>query len=194
MIKIGILALQGALEEHLAILDNLGITGIKIRNAQELKGIDGLIIPGGESTVFGLMGRKLNLFEALQFEIRKGLPVWGTCAGMIFLCKSVANPARIQDTLGLLDAQAVRNGFGRQVDSFIEKLDFPEMKITNYPAFFIRAPYLQNCSDNVEILATYKNKIIACRQDNIFATSFHPELTKQNDFHKYFINNFVLPI
>lgn len=191
MIKIGVLALQGALEEHLAILDNLGITGVRIRNAQELKEVQGLIIPGGESTVFGLMGRKFNLFESLQVEIRKGLPVWGTCAGMIFLCKSVANSARTQDTLGLLEAKAVRNGFGRQVDSFIKNLDFPKMGIKKYPAFFIRAPYLQNCSDNVEVLATYDNKVIACKQDNIFVTSFHPELTKKSDFHKYFIDNFV---
>lgn len=189
--KIGVLALQGALEEHLVLLNKIGVEGIRIRKAAELADIDGLIIPGGESTVFGLMGKQLDLFDALKEKIKSGLPVWGTCAGLIFLSKKVKNPAKIQDTLGLLEAEVTRNGFGRQKDSFIENLDFPEMGISSFPAVFIRAPYLDECSDNVEILHLYQDKVVACKQDNIFATSFHPELTKREDFHQYFVDEFI---
>ena len=188
--KIGVLALQGDFGEHITMLKNLGAGTVEVRLPEQLEGLDGLIIPGGESTTIGKLAVAYDLLEPLrQFGQRKA--IWGTCAGAIFLSKDIG---REQPLLGLMDIKIKRNAFGRQVDSFEADLDILELKKATgtedaYHAFFIRAPIIETVFGNAKILASLPDgRIVAAQQANLLATSFHPELTDDARFHQYFLS------
>ncbi len=188
--KIGVLALQGDFAEHIAMLKRINVEAMEVRLPEHLKGLDGLIIPGGESTTIGKLAVAYNLMEPLkQFGQRHA--IWGTCAGAIFLSKDVS---RNQPLLGLMDIKVERNAFGRQVDSFEADLDVPELKQAtgtneDYHAVFIRAPIIESVSEDAKVLASAPDgRIVAAQQGHLLATSFHPELTNDPRFHKYFLS------
>ncbi len=184
--KIGVLALQGDFAEHTVMLGRLGVETVEVRLPQQLASLDGLIIPGGESTTIGKLATAYALMEPLrEFGLHK--PIWGTCAGAIFLSKDVR---RDQPLVGLMDITVERNAFGRQVDSFETDLDVPELDMGLIPfhAVFIRAPLIESVGPQVEVLARLPDgRIVAARQDHLLATSFHPELTPDDRFHRYFL-------
>jgi pyridoxal 5'-phosphate synthase pdxT subunit len=191
--KIGVLALQGAFIEHIHILRKLGVETIEIRLPADLDGLDGLIIPGGESTTIGKLAVQYGLIEPLR-EFAGAKPVWGTCAGMIFLAKEIG---RDQPLLGLMDIVVERNAFGRQVDSFELDLQVKGLAGQNgntavpFPAIFIRAPRLVAAdeSQGVEVLARLPDgTAVAARQGHWLVTSFHPELTADDRMHRYFLS------
>lgn len=186
--NIGVLALQGDFDEHIAMLKRIGIQASEVRLPDHLQTLDGLIIPGGESTTIGKLAVAYNLMEPLiLFGAEK--PIWGTCAGAIFLSKDVH---RDQPLLGLMDIKIQRNAFGRQVESFEMDLDVPALESVApgggpYHAVFIRAPLIESIADDVSIMAQLPDKrIVAAQQGSMLATSFHPELTRDDRFHRYF--------
>ena len=182
--NIGILALQGAFKEHKDILDKLEADSYEIRKKSDLKKRpDGLIIPGGESTVIGKLLNDLDMMEELKNMIENGIPVFGTCAGLILLAKKIENDKRIH--LGCMNIEVQRNAYGRQLGSFVTEEEF--QGIGKIPMVFIRAPYIKSTGNNVKILSEVKGKIIAAEEKNILVTAFHPELTKDTRVHKYFI-------
>ena len=187
--KIGVLALQGDFAEHQVMLEKLGAEVVQVRVAVQLTGLSGLIIPGGESTTIGKLAVAYGLIEPLR-EFSKTRAIWGTCAGAIFLSKDIH---RIQPLLQVMDIKVERNAFGRQVDSFEIDLDIPALKVANqnekpYHAVFIRAPLIEEVSELVEVLARLPDgRIVAARQGKLLATSFHPELTGDDRFHRYFM-------
>ena len=189
--RVGVLALQGDFREHLAILDGLGVDGVEVRTEDDLAGVDALIIPGGESTTIGRLAKIYGLIEPLRLRIESGMPVLGTCAGMIFLATATTGPDQPQ--LRVLDAVVERNAFGSQIDSFetevrVEGLDDP------VHAVFIRAPWIDKVGGSVDVLATVadpttgRDRPVVVRQDNILATSFHPELTDDGRIHGLFLD------
>jgi pyridoxal 5'-phosphate synthase pdxT subunit len=188
--KIGVLALQGDFAEHIVMLKQLGVETAEVRLPEHLKGLDGLIIPGGESTTIGKLAVAYKLMDPLK-EFGQRHAIWGTCAGAIFLSKDVR---RDQPLLGLMDIKVERNAFGRQVDSFEEDLNVPELKqATNsdedYHAVFIRAPIIESVSGDAKVLAAVPDgRIVAAQQGHLLATSFHPELTNDTRFHEYFLS------
>ena len=188
--KIGILALQGDFAEHIAMLKRLKVETSEVRLPEHLKGLDGLIIPGGESTTIGKLAVAYNLMEPLKLFGQRHA-IWGTCAGAIFISKDVS---RDQPLLGLMDIKVERNAFGRQVDSFEADLDVPEVKQTtgtkdDYHAVFIRAPIIESVDADAKVLATVPDgRIVAAQQGHFLATSFHPELTNDTRFHEYFLS------
>ena len=188
--KIGVLALQGDFAEHIVMLKGLGVDAVEVRLAEQLDDLDGLIIPGGESTTIGKLATDFGLMEPLQ-KFGQQRAIWGTCAGAIFLSKDVS---REQPLLGLMDIKVARNAFGRQVDSFEADLDILELKQvtgTNeaFHAVFIRAPIIESVSGDAKILASLPDgRIVAAQQGRFLATSFHPELTGDSRFHAYFLS------
>jgi pyridoxal 5'-phosphate synthase pdxT subunit len=188
--KIGVLALQGDFAEHIAMLERLKVDTAEVRLPEHLKGLDGLIIPGGESTTIGKLATDYGLMEPLR-EFGKQHAIWGTCAGAIFLSKDAS---RQQPLLNLMDIKVARNAFGRQVDSFEADLDVPELKKATgksepYHAVFIRAPIIESVEKDAKVLAsTPDHKIVAAQQGHLLATSFHPELTGDGRFHEYFLS------
>ena len=188
--KIGVLALQGDFAEHIKMLKRINVETSEVRLPEHLKGLDGLIIPGGESTTIGKLAVDFHLMEPLG-EFGQRQAIWGTCAGAIFLSKDVS---RDQPLLGLMDIKVARNAFGRQVDSFEADLDIPELKKvtgskTPYHAFFIRAPIIESVSGDAKVLASVSDgRIVAAQQGHFLATSFHPELTNDTRFHEYFLS------
>ncbi|WP_297197645.1 pyridoxal 5'-phosphate synthase glutaminase subunit PdxT [Thermanaeromonas sp.] len=182
---IGVLALQGGFREHIAVLERCGVKAKEIRKKEELDGIDGLIIPGGESTTFGRLMVDFGLLDPLVNLIKGGLPVFGTCAGLVVLCREIVGSE--QPRLGVLNARVRRNAFGRQVDSFEADLEVPVLGPEPFRGVFIRAPYIEELWPPAEVLATLEGKIVAARQDKILVTAFHPELTTDERFHRYFI-------
>ena len=183
--KIGVLALQGAFREHCRMLERCNVQACEIRTPAELCEINGLIIPGGESTTIGKLMIEWNLLPAIKEQYQKGMPSYGTCAGMILLCNDIADSN--QPRLGLLDARVRRNGFGRQRESFEAMLDVPEFGEKPLAAVFIRAPYIEHCGPGVSILACVNEKIVIARQGKILVTAFHPELTDDDRVHRYFL-------
>jgi 5'-phosphate synthase pdxT subunit len=188
--KIGVLALQGDFAEHLTVLRRLGVEAVEVRLPAELEGLDGLIIPGGESTTIGKLAVAYGLVEPLRAFGREK-PIWGTCAGAIFLSKDAR---RDQPLLGLMDITVQRNAFGRQVDSFEVPLEVPALarvgkKNLPFHAVFIRAPLIESVdAPDAEILSTLEDgTIVAARQGRLLATSFHPELNDDDRFHQYFL-------
>jgi 5'-phosphate synthase pdxT subunit len=182
--KVGILALQGAFIEHEKVLDKLGIDYFEIRQSKDLSiPMDGLILPGGESTVIGKLLKDLNLFKDIQQMIKEGLPVFGTCAGLILLSKEIINDD--SSYFQTMNIKVKRNAYGRQLGSFQTYGKFNG--IGNIPMTFIRAPYIESVLGNVEVLATFDNKIVAAKQQNQLVTAFHPELTDDLSVHKFFI-------
>jgi len=186
--KIGVLALQGDFAEHLVMLHRLGVDAVEVRLPDQLDGLDGLIIPGGESTTIGKLAVDYNLMEPLhRFGLERA--IWGTCAGAIFLSKDAR---RHQPLSGLMDITVERNAFGRQVASFETDLDVPALLEVDpqprpYHAIFIRAPLIESVQGEAQVLATLDDgRIVAARQGRLLATSFHPELTRDDRFHRYF--------
>jgi 5'-phosphate synthase pdxT subunit len=184
--RIGVLASQGAFIEHIKHLSQLKVEALPVRLAPQLDGLDGLIIPGGESTSITRLMASSNLTEEVKKLARKGLPIFGTCAGMIIL--STKNSDRDVEPLGLMDIIVKRNAFGRQVDSFETELSIPVLGAKPFPAVFIRAPLIEKTNGDVEILARLADgTIVAARQGNLLVTAFHPELTDDLRFHRYFL-------
>ena len=187
--KIGILALQGGFAEHQAVLEALGVEVAQVRLPQHLAGLDGLIIPGGESTTIGRLAVDFDLMQPLRLFGREHA-IWGTCAGAIFLSK---NAGREQPLLGLMDITIARNAFGRQAESFEVDLDVPALLQVDpldrpFHTVFIRAPLIESVGQGVEIFAQLEDgRIVAARQGHLLATSFHPELTGDDRFHRYFL-------
>lgn len=187
MKTIGVLALQGSFREHLKMLGKLSdIKPIPVRTLSELNEADGLIIPGGESTTMGKLLRDFGLLEPLREKITNGLPVWGTCAGMILLANSIVGGEPVH--LGVMDITVRRNAYGSQLDSFSKKIVISEISKEPIEAVFIRAPWIEKAGKSVNVMACLDGKIIAARQGNIIATSFHPELTDDLSFHRYFVS------
>jgi len=188
--KIGVLALQGDFTEHIAMLKRLKVETSEVRLPEQLNGLDGLIIPGGESTTIGKLAVAYNLMEPLKLFGQRHA-IWGTCAGAIFISKDVS---RDQPLLELMDIKVERNAFGRQVDSFEADLNIPELKQAtgtkdDYHAVFIRAPIIESVDADAKILASVPDgRIVAAQQGHLLATSFHPELTNDTRFHEYFLS------
>ncbi len=188
--KIGVLALQGDFAEHISMLKKLGVETAEVRLPKHLDGLDGLIIPGGESTTIGKLAVAYDLLDPLK-EFGKTRAIWGTCAGAIFLSKDIG---RDQPLLGLMDIKVQRNAFGRQVDSFETDLEIDELyKATGtehpYHAVFIRAPIIETVGKKVKVLSALEDgRIVAAQEGHLLATSFHPELTEDTRFHEYFIS------
>ena len=187
--KIGVLALQGAFAEHRKMLKKLGIESFEIRkksdlsNAVDNNDIDGLIIPGGESTVIGKLLYDLDLFDDIKKLILEGLPVFGTCAGLILLAKEIENDSRTY--LGAMDIKVRRNAYGRQLGSFFTESEFKGIGVI--PMTFIRAPYISSVGKNVEVLSEVDGNVVAARENNILVTSYHPELNDNLKVHKFFV-------
>ena len=187
--KISVLALQGAFVEHEAMLKRLGVETVEVRLPKDLDGVDGVIIPGGESTTIGKLAAQYNLIEPLRDLAKAGKPVWGTCAGLIFMAKDVG---REQPLLGLMDVTVQRNAFGRQVDSFEANIDIKGVGGSQpFHAIFIRAPLIESVGAGVDVLARVERDneevIVAAQQGNLLVTSFHPELSNDDRFHRYFV-------
>lgn len=183
--QIAVLALQGAFIEHEHMLSALGVDSFEIRQLRDIqRPFDGLIIPGGESTVQGKLLRELGLFEPIRQAISAGLPVFGTCAGLLLLAKEIANDSRVH--LATMDIRAVRNAYGRQLGSFDTQAAFAG--IGEIPMTFIRAPYIGSVWADTQVLAEVDGKIVAARQGNQLATAFHPELTRDLRVHEYFVH------
>lgn len=182
---IAVLSLQGAFIEHENMLKKIGVDCFEIRNKEDLsRHFDGLILPGGESTTMGKLLHDLDLFDTLKKRIEDGLCVFGTCAGMILLARKINNDTRVH--FGLMDIEVKRNAYGRQLGSFKTVEEFKG--IGKVPMVFIRGPYVERVSDNVEILSTVNNNIVAVKQNNMLVTAYHPELTDDTRVHEYFIS------
>lgn len=182
---VGVLALQGAFREHVAAVSRLGVAAREVRQLKDMDGIDAMIIPGGESTTMGKLLNEWQMLQPLRERIEQGMPVYGSCAGLILLCRVIENSD--QPRLGVLDATVRRNAFGRQVDSFETDLTMPAIGPEPVPAVFIRAPVITGVGPGVKVLAEVKGQAVAVRQNNILATSFHPELTPDTRLHGYFL-------
>lgn len=190
MRTIGVLALQGAVHEHLAALARLpGVKSVPVKTAAELKNIDGLILPGGESTAIGKLIQSFDLLEPLKEHILNGLPTWGTCAGLILLAKEIEGQSTVY--LSCMETKVRRNAYGGQLASFQAEVSLPEISARPIPLTFIRAPYITKTNGKATPLLTLDGKIVAARQANMLATAFHPELTKDLSFHRYFIDKVV---
>lgn len=187
-IRVGILALQGAFIEHAQMLARIGVQPVEVRLPEHLEGLNGLIIPGGESTTMGLLAQKRGLLEPMRAFARSRRPIWGTCAGMILLAKEAVDGVPGQPLLGLMDITVRRNAFGRQVDSFEADLSVPVLGDSPFHAVFIRAPVIEQVGSGVEVLAALEDgTAVAVQQGNLLATAFHPELTRDDRFHRYFL-------
>ncbi|MFZ2176612.1 MAG: pyridoxal 5'-phosphate synthase glutaminase subunit PdxT [Rhodococcus sp. (in: high G+C Gram-positive bacteria)] len=192
---VGVLALQGDVREHLAALDDSGADAVGIRRPEELEKIDGLVIPGGESTTMSKLLQIFELLEPLRTRLRDGLPAYGSCAGMILLASEVLDTRPDAQHLDAIDMTVRRNAFGRQVDSFESDLDFEGIVGDPLRAVFIRAPWVERVGDDVEVLARVPDsggiaagRIVAVRQGSVIATSFHPEVTGDRRVHELFVD------
>lgn len=184
--KIGVLAFQGGIEEHIHHIEELNCSAVRVKKVSDLSQIDGLIIPGGESTTMGKFLKFSKLLEPLKSKISEGMPVWGTCAGMILLAKDIEGSEK--SYLNAIDITVRRNAYGSQIDSFKEDALIPEISNERLPLVFIRAPFITRLGNEVKSLCEIKNNIVAAEYRNILVTSFHPELTDNLDFHKYFLS------
>ncbi|WML55458.1 pyridoxal 5'-phosphate synthase glutaminase subunit PdxT [Neobacillus sp. PS3-12] len=185
MVKIGVLALQGAVREHIKAVENCGVEAVEIKHKEELKDVDGLILPGGESTTMRRLIDKYDFMDALKEFADEGKPMFGTCAGLILLAKNLVgydNPH-----IGVMDVTVERNSFGRQRESFEADLEIKDVADC-YPAVFIRAPHIVDVGENVEILCKHDDRIVVAREGQFLGCSFHPELTEDYRFTSYFVD------
>jgi 5'-phosphate synthase pdxT subunit len=186
VVNIGVLALQGSFREHLHILSLLErVNPCEVKTVGDLEKISGLILPGGESTTIGKLLKDFDLTEPIIQRITTGMPVWGTCAGMILLAKEIVDEDYCH--LELMDIAVRRNAYGSQLESFNTAMNIPQVSDKKIPLVFIRAPWVERVGANVQVMATLNNRIIAVQQQNMLATSFHPELTQDLSFHSYFV-------
>lgn len=186
---IGVLSLQGGVIEHINHIKALGYDAIEVKKIEDLEKINGLIIPGGESTAMGKILRETGMLEPLAKAIKEGLPIWGTCAGMILLAKEIDGEEITH--LQTMDIRVKRNAYGCQLDSFVIMEDIEEVSKEPLELIFIRAPYIIEVSKGVEVIHRINGNIVAAKEKNMLVTSFHPELSKNLEFHKYFIEKFV---
>jgi 5'-phosphate synthase pdxT subunit len=184
-ITIGVLAVQGAVEPHTKMLERLGVEAIAIRFPEEIDKIDGLIIPGGESTTVGKLMARYGIDKKIIDRAKAGMPIMGTCTGMILLAKDIVGSS--QQRLGLMNCTVLRNAFGRQVDSFEANLKIEQIGEQEFRAVFIRAPYAVSTGENVKILATCEGNAVLIKQGNLLGCAFHPELTDDTRVHEYFV-------
>ena len=182
--KIGVLALQGDFREHAEILEKLGVEAVEVRTLEDLEGLSGIIVPGGESTAIGNLMVSTGLLDGVRSFFYKGGPVWGTCAGMVLAASATTGPR--QPLLGLMNALVERNGFGRQVHSFETDLKVEGFERL-FTGVFIRAPFFEDVGPGVEVLSEVDGRVVAARGENILVTAFHPELTDDTRFHEYFL-------
>jgi len=191
MQRVGVLALQGDFQEHIEMLRGLGVEAHEIRLPQELNAVGGLIVPGGESTTIGKIAVEYGLVDAIRERVAAGMPVWGTCAGMIVLAKKITRSMRGgQPLLGLMDITVQRNAFGRQVDSFVADVPIAALGDEPFRCVFIRAPLIEAVGPAVRVLGRLAEtaEIVAAQQGCLLATSFHPELTNDTRLHRYFLS------
>lgn len=185
MKTVGVLALQGSVAEHVAMLERLNdVRPLEVKTVEALNRADGIILPGGESTTIGKLLHDFGLFEPLKSRIADGLPVWGTCAGLILLAKKILDQDFVH--LGTMDITVRRNAYGGQLDSFSAETVIDEISEQPLPIVFIRAPWIESVGNSVQVLSEYNGRIIAARQNKMLVTSFHPELTGNPAFHEYF--------
>jgi len=182
--KVGILALQGDIREHINILRKLDVQPVKVKSKEDLHDVDALIIPGGESTTISLLMRKYKLDTAIKEKHKQGMPIYGTCAGAIVLAKNIIGNS--QQKLGLMDISIKRNDYGRQIDSF--ESDLKIKNIGDFKGIFIRSPIIKKFYNGAEVLSEHKNQPVMVRQNNLLITTFHPELTNDVRIHEYFLN------
>ncbi len=185
-ITVGVLALQGDFEAHLRMLQQCGVQGCEVRTVQQLQEVDGLIIPGGESTTIIKLMQRYGLDQAVRQRAAEGMPIYGTCAGLIVMAREIEGYPQ-QPRLGLLDVAVARNAFGRQVDSFEVDLPVPRLGEQPLRAVFIRAPYVTRTGEQVEVLARLDGKVVLVQQANLLGGAFHPELTDDLRLHRYFV-------
>ena len=188
--KVGVLALQGDFREHLFALERIGVNGVGVRTAAELATVDGLIIPGGESTTIGKLARIFGLFEPIQKAVREGLPTFGTCAGLIMLADRIIDGVEGQETFGGLDVTVRRNAFGNQLDSFEADIEFAGVSHPIHVAF-IRAPIIVDAGSATVRATLSDGRIVGVSQGNLLGISFHPEVTNDDSVHKLFVEEFV---
>lgn len=187
--RVGVLALQGDFREHAALLRSLGAEVALVRRPEELEAVSGLVIPGGESTVMDKLGRTFELAEPISARIRAGMPVFGTCAGLIMLAREILDAATGQQSLGVLDISVRRNAFGSQQESFEVALDVPEFGQPPVAAVFIRAPIVERVGPGIDVLARLSDgRIVAVAEGSIMGTSFHPEMNGEPRFHRRFLD------
>jgi len=190
--KIGVLALQGDVQEHIQSLSDCGVIALAVKTNSQIRDIDALVIPGGESTTIAKLARSFDLMDLIRDRIKEGMPTYGSCAGMILLAEKVEDAITGQETFGGIDMTVRRNAFGRQIDSFETDLKFKGITEPAVRAVFIRAPWVESIGKQVEVLAQITDEIgkthpVAVRQGPLLATSFHPELTGDSRIHKYFV-------
>ncbi|AGW41244.1 glutamine amidotransferase subunit PdxT [Leifsonia xyli subsp. cynodontis DSM 46306] len=186
--RIGVLALQGDVREHIALLRGLGALAVPVRRPEELDAVAGLVIPGGESSVMDKLSRAFGLARPLQEAIAAGLPVYGTCAGLIMLADTIVDGIAGQQSLGGLDIAVRRNAFGSQADSFETDLDVPALGVEPVRAVFIRAPIVESVGERASVLARLTDgRAVAVQQGNLLGTSFHPEIAGDTRFHEHFL-------
>lgn len=183
--KVGVLALQGAVAEHISLINKAGGEGVVVKKTEQLNEIDGIIIPGGESTTIGKLMRTYNFIDELRSFSQQGKPIFGTCAGLIVIAKEIAGQPEAH--LELMDIKVARNAFGRQRESFETDLAVKGIA-DDVRAVFIRAPLIEEVGQGVDVLATYRDQIVAARQGHLLAASFHPELTDDERMHAYFLD------
>ena len=191
MVTVGVLALQGDVIEHLRALRACGANACEVRTVGDLKGVDALIMPGGESTAIGKLMAWAGLHEAIKARAADGMAIYGTCAGQILLAKEVEGGA--PQGLQMMDIQVLRNAFGRQRESFEAEIPVPAIGPKPVKGVFIRAPYIGRVGPGVEILARYEGKVVMARQGRLLTSSFHPELTDDHRIHQFFLSEFVKP-
>jgi 5'-phosphate synthase pdxT subunit len=183
--RVGVLALQGDVREHLAVLHELGADAVTVRRPEELETVSGLVIPGGESSVIDKLSRSFGVAQPLRSRIAGGMPVYGTCAGLILLADSVLDAIEGQQSFGGLDVAVRRNAFGNQNDSFETDLDIPQLGEPAVHAVFIRAPIVESVGPDATVLAALDDgRVVAVEQGNLLGTSFHPEMTREHRFHE----------
>ncbi len=188
MTRVGILALQGDVAEHVAMLRQAGAEPVMVKRPEQLDQVDGLVIPGGESTTIGKLLRRFDLLDPIQQRARSSFPVYGTCAGMILLADQIEDAGQDQPSIGGMDITVQRNAFGRQVDSFEADLDLPALGREPFHGVFIRAPLIKRVGQEVDVLAELDDgRVVAARQGNLLVSSFHPELTDDARLHRYFV-------
>ena len=188
------LALQGDVREHISALIVCGVEPVSVRRLSEIEEIDALVIPGGESTTIAQLAEVFGIFEGIKERISEGMPVYGSCAGMILLANEILDAKQGQKTFGGLDITVRRNAFGRQVDSFESDIEFMDGSAQLIRGVFIRAPWVERVGPSVQVLATVAGHAVAVRSNTLFATSFHPELTNEHRIHRYFIEEVARPV
>ena len=191
--KVGVLSLQGDVREHVSALIACGIDPVEVRRPSELAQVDALVLPGGESTTIAQLSEIFDIYEPIKQRIAAGMPVYGSCAGMILLAETILDAKQGQKTFGGLDITVRRNAFGRQVDSFETDITFDDGSADLIRAVFIRAPWVEKVGAGVQVLASVDSHPVAVRSETLLATSFHPELTADHRIHRYFIEEVAKP-